>query len=400
MRILFYTAYRAVATKGGTERTTVSTASALSLRYGHECYSAYSIGEEGSCEASFVEEVQVDANPSLAASQIIAFVQSRRVKAVVCQGVFNMVGLLRDAGLPEDVKLVFSHHFEPGWELHFNDLKEVASGVLSSRGFKRLGYVVKVLGYPAYRKRCERGLRKSYRDAYVASDAVVLLSEGYVEGYKAFGGFGDDGKFRFIPNPLSRNELLDPMVLDEKEKVALIVSRFDEASKKISLALKTWRSVKLHPASEGWTLRVVGHGRDGRRYKRLVERLGIPDVDFVGRRDPVGEGDYCLASLFLMTSVSEGWGLTLTEAQQFGVVPVAFDSCASIREIITDGESGRYVPYADMEAYAGAVLELIEDEGLRKGMALNAIKSSRRFSWDLIAEKWQALLKESENHAC
>ena len=95
-----------------------------------------------------------------------------------------------------------------------------------------------------------------------------------------------------------------------------------------------------------------------------------------------------------MTSASEGWGLTLTEAQQFGAVPVAFDSYASLREIITDGENGRYVPFADVSAYAKAVLELMADARMRQEMALYAIESSKRFSWGAIAEKWQALLEE------
>ena len=75
----------------------------------------------------------------------------------------------------------------------------------------------------------------------------------------------------------------------------------------------------------------------------------------------------------------------MTEAQQFGAVPVAFDSYASLREIITDGENGRYVPFADVSAYAKAVLELMEDAGMRQEMALYAIESSKRFSWGAIA---------------
>ena len=70
----------------------------------------------------------------------------------------------------------------------------------------------------------------------------------------------------------------------------MIVARLEDTPKKISLALKAWEAVKSDPVSEGWTLRIVGHGRDESRYKRLAARMRLPDVDFVGRRDPIGGG--------------------------------------------------------------------------------------------------------------
>lgn len=45
MNILFYTHGKVYATKGGTERTTVSVASALTRLYGCRCYSLYEAEE-------------------------------------------------------------------------------------------------------------------------------------------------------------------------------------------------------------------------------------------------------------------------------------------------------------------------------------------------------------------
>ena len=47
-----------------------------------------------------------------------------------------------------------------------------------------------------------------------------------------------------------------------------------------------------------------------------------------GQKNP--EPYYNEASIFMMTSSFEGWGLTLTEAQQYGCVPLAFHSFASL----------------------------------------------------------------------
>lgn len=77
--------------KGGTERATVSVASALSSRYGHECYSAYSIEDSAPKELCFAGELMVDGHLKTAASQIASFVQDRRVDVVVSQGSFELV---------------------------------------------------------------------------------------------------------------------------------------------------------------------------------------------------------------------------------------------------------------------------------------------------------------------
>ena len=58
----------------------------------------------------------------------------------------------------------------------------------------------------------------------------------------------------------------------------------------------------------------------------------IKNIYFEGNKNPLPY--YQKASVFLMTSALEGWGLTITEAQQFGVVPVAFDSYPSLHEVI------------------------------------------------------------------
>jgi glycosyltransferase involved in cell wall biosynthesis len=45
-----------------------------------------------------------------------------------------------------------------------------------------------------------------------------------------------------------------------------------------------------------------------------------------------------------MTSAYEGWGLTLTEAQQMGVVPIAFDSFGAVYDIIENEYNGLIIP--------------------------------------------------------
>ena len=86
--------------------------------------------------------------------------------------------------------------------------------------------------------------------------------------------------------------------------------------------------------------------------KRLImirAQHGLKRVRFEGRQNP--KRYYEEASIFMLTSSFEGWGLTLTEAQQFGCVPLAFYSYASLPDIITDGKNGFMIPYPALEVY-------------------------------------------------
>ena len=96
----------------------------------------------------------------------------------------------------------------------------------------------------------------------------------------------------------------------------------------------------------------------------------------------------------MMTSRSESWGLTLTEAQQLGVVPIAFDTYASLREIITNGEDGVVVEESNVDEYVNHMLDLMRNDVKKQRMARRAIISSQRFSQDRIAERWRILFDE------
>ena len=95
----------------------------------------------------------------------------------------------------------------------------------------------------------------------------------------------------------------------------------------------------------------------------------------------------------MMTSAVEGWGLTLTESMQTGVVPIAFDSYPALHDIITDGYDGFIVPDDNINEYARILISLIQDKELREKIARNCLISSKRFEIDKIIPQWVNLIK-------
>ena len=237
-----------------------------------------------------------------------------------------------------------------------------------------------------------RRIFTSASDPTATVDKVILLSSHFKKPFLEYSHLKDDSKIRIIHNALSFHSFYDLANYNHKKKEVLIVSRLEEEPKRISLALKIWKEIETDHTLSEWKLKIVGHGKMESWYKSLVIHYGLQRVFFEGTKNP--EPYYNEASIFMMTSSFEGWGLTLTEAQQYGCVPLAFRSFASLTDIITDKVNGFAIPNDDISLYIKQIKLLMTDEKLRKSMSANAIESSKQFSIEIIIKKWMEVINE------
>jgi len=390
MNILFYTSFEVDEYKGGTERITATVASGLQQFYGHKCFSAYTVPSDNKIESTLFEETfRVKRNDKEKFREII---RQNKIDCVINQGDFKLQKVLRDIVEETKCKLILVHHFSPGWEEHFIGWNNVKENILSNKVSEKLKGLAKILSYPIFKYRYIRSCQRMYKIGYDNSDYVVLLSKHFKEDFMEYGGILDDKKFYFIPNALSFDDFYDSVDLSSKHKQVIIVSRMDEGQKKLSYALKIWQMVKQDKRSDGWNLKVIGEGPDLNRYKRMALKMHLSDVDFLGKQNP--KPYYEESAIFMMTSRSEGWGLTLTEAQQMGVVPLAFNSYRSAVDIINDEENGYLTEPFNLSSYAEKLLSLMDNDNLRNEMAKNAIETSHRFERKNVVEKWNDFLEQ------
>lgn len=394
MNILYQTCGKLSPTSGGTERTTITMAETLTRLYGVRCFSVYERAADTPKEECIVVEFQWSAqhDDDKNKEALRKIIVENDIDFVIIQGAFIHVPRFRAAVENTKCKVIFAHHFEPRRELvfgHFDSLVQYRPNSLID--FVR--WMKRIIIYPYTAINREKVLSAQYRAAYECADRIVLLSKGFIKPYSEFAKCQDTSKYTVIPNGLSFNLSL-PFEDLTKRKVVLIVSRLDETQKRLSLALRIWAKVKQNPIAEEWVMKIVGHGKDRKLYEHIIKDEDIPAVTLEGRQNPISY--YEEASLFMMTSRSESWGLTLTEAQQMGVVPIAFDTYSSLREIITDGADGVVVEEGDVNGYVNRMLKLMQDDSRRQRMARQAIVSSRRFSQEKIAEMWWNLLSETK----
>jgi len=156
-------------------------------------------------------------------------------------------------------------------------------------------------------------------------------------------------------------------------------------------------ATRLVPHRPDLTIAIAGGGRDARRLRTVVGRLGVAKgVRFLGRvPDADLPGLYAAADVFAMLCRNrwggleqEGFGIVFLEAAACGVPQVAGAS-GGAAEAVVDGTTGLVVHNPrDPDAAASAIGRLLDDDGLRARMGEAARRRSEaEFSWDHLAAR-------------
>lgn len=177
----------------------------------------------------------------------------------------------------------------------------------------------------------------------------------------------------------------------EKLREVIYVGRMSYEDKRVDRLLDIWHRVeRRHPE---WRLRIVGDGRERANLEAQAARLGLQRVEFCGAT-ATPYIYYNTASILCLTSTFEGWGLVLTEAQQAGVVPMAFACSEGVTEILSPSwECGVLVEPFDLDTYASALSRLMSDDELRKQMAANCREKVKRYDIEHVGRAWEQLLE-------
>ncbi|WP_339916553.1 glycosyltransferase family 4 protein [Yeosuana marina] len=143
-----------------------------------------------------------------------------------------------------------------------------------------------------------------------------------------------------------------------------------------------------------WQLEIYGKIDKSERLSELARKLKInKNVTFFPPEKNIGE-KYKSASIYIMSSRYEGFGMVLTEAMAYGVPCISFDCPYGPSDIISDGIDGYLVSNDDIGALSEKTIELIRNSSLRQIMGSNARNNVMRFLPDIIVPQWDTLFKE------
>ena len=219
------------------------------------------------------------------------------------------------------------------------------------------------------------------------SDYVCMLSDFYGEEYKKI--IKDDFyPVQGIHNPLPEAKI--EYKESSKRNQILVVARHVWKNKRLDRMFRMWKLIeRIFPE---WQLVVLGDGPDHDAYVDLVHNLKLNRVKFEGMVDATPY--YCESKIICMTSSFEGLPMVLIEAQQYGCVPVVYESFSALPDIIENGKTGYRIPPFKKKIFLKQLISLMENEKLLRQMSQNCKLHAKSFDVREIIPQWISIFND------
>ena len=240
--------------------------------------------------------------------------------------------------------------------------------------------------------RFDKTLVKNFQKDYGGVDVFALLTPGLRDEVQdLMRGNNSHTRCVYLPNFLEH--FPDDPHKYPREKTVLAVGRLHEV-KRFELLIRLFAA--LHRQFPDWKLRIVGDGEEREKLERSIRELHAEDyVNLTGRKDAAGvEEEMLRASVFAMTSRSEGFPFVLLEAQSCGLPVVAFDVRVGPGFVVQDGVNGYLAADMVYEDFCEKLASLMKDEDLRRKMSGAAIARAAEFSREKVGGMWYSLIGE------
>lgn len=172
-------------------------------------------------------------------------------------------------------------------------------------------------------------------------------------------------------------------------KFIIAIGRMDDNVKGFEYLINAYANSKIKTEVD---LLILGDGILIEKYKYLASSLDIGErVFFKGYKRNI-TSFIQQAEFFVMSSISEGFPMSILESLSIGTPVVSFDSPTGPSEIIEHEKNGLLVKYLSTNELTKAMDRIYFDNDLYKLCKNNTLKSVEKFNLENIIKKWKRIL--------
>ncbi len=180
-----------------------------------------------------------------------------------------------------------------------------------------------------------------------------------------------------------REELRRELNLEPGRPIILFASKL-QSRKRADDLLEAYKRLAPAPGLEpNPYLVIVGDGDQRQSLERQAEQSGIGSIRFCGFRNQSELPRFFdLATVFVLPSRHEPWGLIVNEVMNAGRAVIVSDEVGSQRDLITDGVEGAVFPAGDVEALADALRRTLATPETAAEMGRRGLDRISRWSYE------------------
>ena len=201
----------------------------------------------------------------------------------------------------------------------------------------------------------------------------------------------------FVPISVSEGVLTENGTTIQKEKVVLAAGRLDNwRYKGWDILINAAKILKPLLLEKNWKICIAGEGTEKTEQflESLRKKAGVEEcLEFIGYQTNMKEL-FQKASIFCLSSRSEGLPMVLIEAMSQGCASVACDNLGRTQEIITNESMGLLFETENVENLAQQLTKMIQDDDYRLNVQQNSIERSKYYSLEHIVDLWENLFEK------
>lgn len=363
---------------GGIERSVVNQANMLCEKYDVEIICLYKVLEKIPYKIDKRVKIIYLSNLKPNKEEFLKYYSQKNIIKIIKEGfksitiLYKKYTLVKKYIYKSDSKIIISTRLE------FTKL-------LNNYGNKEIIKIAEEHVYHHNNKKYFKKLKSSLTNINYLLPTSNYLTEDYTKIFKK-----EKVTVKYIPNIVSEF----PTKLNKcNNKNIISVGRFSP-EKGYKDLIEIYKQVKKQNSNIKLTL--VGDGPEMDDLKELIkkEKLNIKLTGFLNQEELKKE--YSIASLFVMTSYEESFGLVLIEAMSYGIPCFAFDSALGAKEIINN-KNGVLIKNRNEKQMVKEIIKYFKNNP-DKNTIKRARTTSERYSFEQVKILWEEFIEEILKH--